>query len=107
MVVKIIIVNRMADLLERMKKEMLSFSVMFVGISGAGKSSIILRYADNKFVDTLQSTVGIDFRNKKLKYKQKTVNLELWDTSGQEVYKSISNQRYKRSNAVIFVYDLT
>ena len=95
----------MTDLLERMKKEMMSFSIMFVGISGAGKSSVITRYASNKFINT-QVTIGIDFLTKKLKYKQKSINLELWDTSGQEKYKSISLQRFKRANAMIFVYSL-
>lgn len=96
----------MADLLERMKKEMMSFAIMLVGASGAGKSSLIMRYTEDKFINTLQTTVGIDFMSKKLKYKQKSINLELWDTSGQEKFKSISLQRYKRSNAIIFVYSL-
>lgn len=96
----------MTDLLERMKKEMMSFSIMLVGCSGAGKSSLISRYVQNIFINS-QSTTGIDFLKKKLKYKQKSINLELWDTSGQEKYKSISLQRYKRANAMIFVYSLT
>lgn len=90
-----------------LKKEFISFQVMLVGVSGAGKSSLILRYTKNKFVSDIKTTIGIDFEYKNVLHRGKTIRMELWDTSGQDVFKSIPLTRFKRCNGLIFVYDLT
>lgn len=90
-----------------LKKELISFQVMLVGVSGAGKSSLILRYTKNQFVSNISTTIGIDFESKSVLHKGKTIRMELWDTSGQDVFKSIPLTRFKRCNGLIFVYDLT
>jgi Ras-related protein Rab-1A len=83
------------------------FKIVVVGNSGVGKSNIIVRYADNKFIEIHMSTIGVDFRVKTIKVDDKLIKLQLWDTAGQERFKSITSSYYKGANAIIIVYDVT
>ena len=96
----------MLDLM-KLKKELISFQVMLVGESGAGKSSLIMRYTKNQFDINTTTTLGIDFLSKSVLHRGQTVKMELWDTSGQYVFKSIPLTRFKRCNGLLFVYELT
>ena len=58
------------------------FKILLIGDAAVGKSSILLRYADNTFSDTYMSTIGIDFRIKNFKLEDKNIKLQIWDTAG-------------------------
>jgi small GTP-binding protein len=83
------------------------FKVLIIGDSGVGKSSILLRYVDDKFRDSFVSTIGIDFRVKKIVHKDMNIKLQIWDTSGQERFTSISKIYYRTVHGVFAVFDLT
>ncbi|CDW85248.1 rab family gtpase [Stylonychia lemnae] len=72
-----------------------------------GKSSILLRFFNNIFLDTYTCTIGVDFKTKTLKVDEKIIKLQIWDTAGQERFKSISQSYYRNSNGCIAVYDIT
>ncbi len=57
-----------------------------VGSQGVGKSSLLGRFADNEFLDSYRTTVGIDFKIRTVEVDDKTIKLQLWDTAGQERY---------------------
>lgn len=80
---------------------------VFTGESNVGKSSIILRYTDNFFDKCIQSTIGIDFRLKKINVGNDTISLQLWDTAGQEKYRSITNSYYKNVYLFFIVFNIT
>ena len=80
---------------------------VFTGESNVGKSSIILRYTDNFFNTNMESTIGIDFRLKKIKVGNDTISLQLWDTAGQEKYRSITNSYYKNVYLFFIVFNIT
>ena len=68
---------------------------------------MLLRFAENKYNEDHLVTIGVDFKTKALAIGSKTINLQLWDTAGQEKYKSVTRSYYKNSNGAIAVYDIT
>ena len=72
-----------------------------------GKTSILLKYTDDKFSDNHISTIGVEYINKSLTINGKKVMLRIWDTSGQERFLSITQNFYRNANGVIFVFDIT
>jgi Ras-related protein Rab-1A len=83
------------------------FKFVLLGSSGVGKTSMIVRYADNKYNEAYSATIGLDFKIKTVKVEGKTVKLQIWDTAGQERYNSLSSVYYKGSHGCIAVYDIT
>lgn len=83
------------------------FRVVLVGMSGAGKSSFLNRYINKKFYTNNPSTIGIDFLTKSREMEDKTIKLEIWDTSGQERYYSTCNSHVKSAKVAIMVYDVS
>ena len=83
--------------------------IVLVGDAGAGKTCIISRFITNKFDKTQMTTACPSFCTKSVKYKEynKTINLDIWDTAGQEIYRSISQLFYKNASVGILVYDIT
>jgi len=58
------------------------FKLVIIGNSGVGKSSLLLRFADDTFSDSYLTTIGVDFRFKTLEIEGKKVKLQIWDTAG-------------------------
>ena len=72
-----------------------------------GKTSIISRFMYDKFDNSYQATIGIDFLSKTMYLEDRTVRLQLWDTAGQEKYHSLAPMYYRGAAAAIVVYDIT
>ena len=88
------------------EKDISTVKVVLIGESGVGKTSIIRQYIDGIFDNNFQSTIGGSFCTKNLNFGKKMVKLEIWDTAGQEKFRSLSKMFYTNSKIVIFVYDL-
>jgi len=90
------------------------FKLIMIGDTGVGKSSLLVRLADDLFTENYLSTIGVDFRfksaelpdpdnkNKKLKLK-----LQIWDTAGQEKFRAITRAYYRGADGLLIVYDIT
>ncbi len=83
------------------------FKILTLGESSVGKSSIILRYTNGHFNQQILSTTGIDFRTKIIEYNEQKIKLVIYDTSGQERYRTIAANYYKNADGILFVYDIT
>ena len=83
-----------------------TIKVMILGDSGVGKSSILERYVNRSFTGTYKVTLGSNFFTVEREVNNKRVLLQLWDTAGQEKYRSLSVLYYRGSDACIFVFDL-
>jgi len=81
--------------------------LLMLGDSGVGKSSIICQFAENTFNGNLIATVGVDFKVKKMLHKGQHLVLRIWDTAGQEQFKTITRQYYRGAMGVVLVYDVT
>uniref|UniRef100_A0A8C1GLU6 Uncharacterized protein n=1 Tax=Cyprinus carpio TaxID=7962 RepID=A0A8C1GLU6_CYPCA len=84
-----------------------SFKVVLLGEGCVGKTSLVLRYCENKFNDKHITTLQASFLTKKLNITGKRVNLAIWDTAGQERFHALGPIYYRDSNGAILVYDVT
>ena len=79
-----------------------------LGESAVGKSSFIIRYVHGNFSSNYMSTLGLDYRQRKIRLEDgREINLRLFDTAGQERYKSISVNLIKKANGILLIYDIT
>ncbi|CAN1327692.1 Ras-related protein RABF2b [Linum perenne] len=81
--------------------------LVLLGDPGAGKSSLVLRFVKNQFVEFQESTIGAAFFSQTLAVTDVTVKFEIWDTAGQERYHSLAPMYYRGAAAAIIVYDIT
>ena len=84
-----------------------SVRILLIGDTSVGKTSIIKRYIENKFDNNFISTVGCDFREKKIKINDKDLIINIMDTCGQERYYCITKSYYRNADGIIFVFDLS
>lgn len=81
--------------------------LIVLGNTSVGKSSFILKYIEDKFVLNYIATLGMDFKQKKLKLKNgQEVKLRIYDTAGQERFKSVAVSFIKKAEGVILIYDI-
>ena len=83
------------------------FKLVLIGDASVGKTSLLLRFADDSFEDNYISTVGVDFRFRTVTVDNELVKLQIWDTAGQERFRTITSAYYRGANGVILVYDIT
>jgi len=88
-------------------ESLVSLKVLVLGEAGVGKSSLMLRFTDEKFSADLLPTVGIDFRVKVVEHRGYSVKLAIWDTAGQERFRNITAAYYRGAQGVVLVYDIT
>ena len=80
---------------------------IIIGDASVGKSNILLKYAHNQFKPEYQLTIGVEFGAKNIDYNGKTYRIQIWDTAGQENFRSITRAYYKNSVCALVVYDVT
>jgi small GTP-binding protein len=99
----------MSDNVEEDDKQAIPCKVVLIGESGVGKTSIISRYLLNKFSATLGSTPGANFTTKTvfLEEENQSIKFEIWDTAGQEKYRSLAKVFYKNAAVCVLVYEIT
>uniref|UniRef100_UPI00358FB5A8 ras-related protein Rab-35-like isoform X2 n=1 Tax=Myxine glutinosa TaxID=7769 RepID=UPI00358FB5A8 len=83
------------------------FKLLIIGDSGVGKSSLLLRFADNTFSGSYITTIGVDFKIRTVEMDGERVKLQIWDTAGQERFRTITSTYYRGTHGVIVVYDVT
>ena len=89
------------------KKNKIILKILTLGDSAVGKSALLVRYTQNKFNSGYLSTVGIDYQSKKINYQNRDIEMQIWDSAGQEKYRAISKQYYKKANGILLLYDVT
>ena len=81
--------------------------LIVVGESCVGKTSLLYKYSQGFFTQEHLATVGIEFFTKEEEINGRKIRVKIWDTAGQELYKSITKNFYRNSDGVIIVYDVT
>ena len=80
---------------------------IIIGDAAVGKSNLLLRYVFNTFKPEYQLTIGVEFGEKNIKHNNKNYQLQLWDTAGQEQFRSITRAYFKNAFCALVVYDIT
>ena len=83
------------------------FKLLLLGLDNIGKTSLLSRYYDNSFETRVIATIGLDFRLKTINIEDKKIKLQIWDTAGQDKFRSLVKNYYKGTHGFIFVYDVT
>lgn len=83
------------------------FKIILIGNSGVGKTCIVNKAKKNKFSLDEKSTLGIEFYNINVKIDNKIIDLQIWDTCGQEKYHAITKNYYAKTSLAVFIYDIT
>lgn len=77
-----------------------------IGDSSVGKTSILLRIIDGCFKENNPSTIGADYKNEVRQIEGENVSVELWDTSGQDKYRSVAKNFFRGSDGIFIVFSL-
>ena len=81
--------------------------VVIIGRCAVGKSSLMMRFTDEKFSDSYVNTIGVDFRFRTVEVCGKKVKIQIWDTAGQEKFRTITSTYYRGADAILLIYDIT
>ena len=87
--------------------ELIRIKCVLLGNANAGKSSLVFRYTKNEFTNKCQTTVGCSFNSKQLELENKIIKLDIWDTAGQEKYRSLLPLYYRKAKLVLLCFDLS
>ena len=85
----------------------LNFKIIVIGDSGVGKSCLTIQAIQDKFVELYRATVGFEFLSFNVRINKVVIKLQIWDTCGQEVYKSLITGIYRNSSLAIILYSVT
>ena len=83
------------------------FKIIIIGDSGIGKSCVLKRLVENEFKEDHDVTVGVEFGSYLIKVQDKVLKLQIWDTAGQESFRSITKIFYRGAHAAILGYSIT
>ena len=83
------------------------YKLIFLGDQNVGKSSILNRFLNDTFVEEYQATIGLDFQSKNVQIDNQDIHLLLYDTAGQEKFRSLIPMYTRDANIILLVYDIT
>jgi len=85
------------------------FKFIIIGDTGVGKSCLLLQFTDKRFQSVHDLTIGVEFgaRLVQLKDSRAPIKLQIWDTAGQESFRSITRSYYRGAAGALLVYDVT
>jgi len=83
------------------------FKYIIVGDTAVGKSCLLLQFTDKRFQPVHDLTIGVEFGSRTLQISGSPVKLQIWDTAGQEKFRSITRSYYRGAAGALLVYDIT
>jgi small GTP-binding protein len=92
---------------EDKKKKLFEAKIITLGDGQVGKSSLIVRYVDNSFSTNYLSTIGVDSKYKKIQLNGEEIKVRIFDTAGQERFRSITSDYIRKANGMLLVYDIS
>ena len=93
--------------MENKKKSSIVLKIIFIGDPAVGKSSLLERISENEFKENIPTTLGVDFIFKNVITNEVDIKIQIFDTAGQERFRSLINSYYKLSDGIIMVFDIT
>ncbi|CAK9806342.1 Ras-related protein Rab-2A [Anthophora quadrimaculata] len=83
------------------------FKYIIIGDTGVGKSCLLLQFTDKRFQPVHDLTIGVEFGARMITIDGKPIKLQIWDTAGQEAFRSITRSYYRGAAGALLVYDIT
>ena len=88
-------------------EDLIKLKLIVVGNQGTGKSSILNRFVNETFEENYQATIGLDFQSKNITIHDQDVRLIIYDTAGQEKFRSLIPMYIRESQIILLVYDIS
>ena len=85
----------------------IDLKILLVGDTSVGKTSILSKYIDDIFEENQISTIGVEYKVKSLIINGRKINLRIWDSSGQERFRSITQSFFRNAEGILYIFDLT
>lgn len=83
------------------------FKLIIIGDTGVGKSCLLLQFTDKRFQQVHDLTIGVEFGARMITLENLAIKLQIWDTAGQESFRSITRSYYRNAAGALLVYDIT
>ncbi|EEQ97525.1 RAB-2,4,14, putative [Perkinsus marinus ATCC 50983] len=83
------------------------FKYIIIGDTGVGKSCLLLQFTDKRFRPDHDLTIGVEFGARLVNVDGKQIKLQIWDTAGQESFRSITRSYYRGATGALLVYDIS
>jgi small GTP-binding protein len=83
------------------------FKYIIIGDTGVGKSCLLLQFTDSRFQPVHDLTIGVEFGARMIELDNEPIKLQIWDTAGQESFRSITRSYYRGAAGALLVYDIT
>ncbi|GMP30199.1 hypothetical protein CsSME_00004970 [Camellia sinensis var. sinensis] len=83
------------------------FKYIIIGDTGVGKSCLLLQFTDKRFQPVHDLTIGVEFGARMVTIDGRPIKLQIWDTAGQESFRSITRSYYRGAAGALLVYDIT
>jgi len=83
------------------------FKYIIIGDTGVGKSCLLLQFTDKRFQPVHDLTIGVEFGARMITIDGKQIKLQIWDTAGQESFRSITRSYYRGAAGALLCYDIT
>lgn len=84
-----------------------NLKIIIIGDQAVGKSSLLMRYCEDKFTLNMMGTAGIDFKRKMIEYRKTPINVIFYDSAGHDRFRHIVKQHYQGAKGIILTYDVT
>ena len=88
-------------------EDLIKLKLIVVGNQGTGKSSILNRFVNETFDENYQATIGLDFHSKNITIHDQDVRLIIYDTAGQEKFRSLIPMYIREAQIILFIYDIS
>ncbi|CAI5464659.1 unnamed protein product [Closterium sp. Yama58-4] len=84
-----------------------ALKILLIGDSAVGKTSLLFRFSEDQFQNVLTATIGVDFKVRNMEIDGEMVKLSIWDTAGQEKFRTLTEAYYRGAHGILLVYDIT
>ena len=92
---------------QQINPEIPKYKLIFLGDQSVGKSCILNRFMNDVFIEEYQATIGLDFQSKNVQIDNQDIHLLLYDTAGQEKFRSLIPMYTRDANIILLVYDIS
>ena len=89
------------------KSNDINLKILILGDSSVGKTTLLLKYVDGYFPTIYVATIGVEFKIKKINVNGIDINLQIWETAGQERFRGVTKNFLKGADGIIYAYDIT
>ena len=99
--------NKEKSIFKMTEEDVQHFKLIFLGDQSVGKSCILNRFLNDTFIEDYQATIGLDFQSKNVQIDNQDIHLLLYDTAGQEKFRSLIPMYTRDANIILLVYDIS